>query len=242
MTNKETLLKMPNTARKQMTDDLLDYGQKTNHGLIDAVNNGRDKKITFNSTWSYLAIILIIAFLVCNGWYITLPQDSAIKMPLYITLIIIGLVTLTLVTIMYAPTKSAPDLADKLGAIGDNELRSNVLLAFNLKQYRSVKQILAKHYFDSIKTDYIKYINNEDINNATKNKIAETVDAINSDLYENIVVPAILDITNGIETDKKTAFPKMADDDLFRILPYQVQSNINQGVKKYKEPNAPAKA
>lgn len=155
MTNKETLLKMPNTARKQMVDDLLDYGQETNHGLIDAVNNGRDKKITFNSTWSYLAIILIIVFLVCSGWYIILSQDSAIKMPLYITLIIIGLVTLTLVTIMYAPTKSAPDLADKLGAIGDNELRSNVLLAFNLKQYRSVEKNLAKHHFDSVKTDYV---------------------------------------------------------------------------------------
>lgn len=161
MTNKETLLKMPNTARKQMVDDLLDYGQETNHGLIDAVNNGRDKKITFNSTWSYLAIILIIAFLVCSGWYITLSQDSAIKIPLYITLIVIVLVTLTLVTIMYAPTKSAPDLADKLGVIGDNELRSNVLLAFNLKQYRAVKQILAKHHFDSIKTDYVKYINSQ---------------------------------------------------------------------------------
>lgn len=171
MTNKETLLKMPNTARKQMVDDLLDYGQETNHGLIDAVNNGCDKKITFNSTWSYLTIILIIAFLVCSGWYITLSQDSAIKIPLYITLIIIGLVTLTLVTIMYAPTKSAPALADELGVIGDNELRSNVLLAFNLKQYRSVKQILAKHHFDSIKTDYVKYINNKDVSNGTKSKI-----------------------------------------------------------------------
>lgn len=75
-----------------------------------------------------------------------------------------------------------------------------------------------------------------------KAKLKKTVGEINSDLYENIVVPAVLDIANGIEIDKKTAFPKMADNDLFRVLPYQVQSNINQSVKKYKESNAPAKA
>lgn len=59
----------------------------------------------------------------------------------------------------------------------------------------------------------------------------------NDNLYKNIVVPAILDIANGIELDKKSAFPDMTNDDLFKILPYQLQINVNETVKEYKKQN-----